>query len=289
MKQTNLYCVHGGIGKQVIFTSMIEELAKRDNNKISVGSGFPEVYKYHPKVVSSPQWSGGDLNYDIAEYFSDIIFREPYVSSYSKRDRHILDEWPKMFGLNPFEQGGLSVQPDLYLGQQFITEAKNMNEKLASDFIMVQWTGGQPAQGATQNKQYPVNNMTEGRNVQNYADIWLALAEEFPNYKFLLYRLPNEPVSIPETITNRVAFANTNALTYAAMLKHAKTFVSLDSSLQHFSAARQINKPGVVMWGTVTKREMIGHSMHENLRSYSATEVKVEPQEVVDAVRKVLS
>ena len=49
MKQTNLYCVHGGIGKQVIFTSMIEALAARDENKISVGSGFPDVYKYHPK------------------------------------------------------------------------------------------------------------------------------------------------------------------------------------------------------------------------------------------------
>src|SRR5210317_918674 len=288
MKQTNLYCVHGGIGKQVIFTSMIEALAARDENKISVGSGFPDVYKYHPKVVSSPQWSGGDLNYDIAEYFSDIIFREPYVSSYSKRDRHILDEWPQMFGLDPFEDGGLNIQPDLYLGQQFIAEAKTMFEKLASEFIMVQWTGGQAAQSVNANKQYPVNNMTEGRNVQNYADIWLSLAEEFPNYKFLLYRLPNEPVSIPESISSRVAYANTNALTYAAMLKHAKTFVSLDSSLQHFAAAKQINKAGVVMWGTVTKKEMIGHNIHQNLKSYSATEVKVEPKEVIDTVKNII-
>jgi len=42
------------------------------------------------------------------------------------------------------------------------------------------------------------------------------------------------------------------------------------------------------MWGTVTKREMIGHSMHENLKSYSATEVKVEPNDVVDSVKKII-
>ena len=31
MKKTNLYIVSGGVGKQVLFTNLIEDLAKKDN------------------------------------------------------------------------------------------------------------------------------------------------------------------------------------------------------------------------------------------------------------------
>ena len=74
MKKTNLYVAHGGIGKCVLFSSLIDAFSERDNDKISIACGFPEVLKFHPKINSAPQWTGGDLRHDIAEYFDDIIF-----------------------------------------------------------------------------------------------------------------------------------------------------------------------------------------------------------------------
>ena len=180
MKKTNLYVAHGGIGKCVLFSSLIDIFSKRDNNKISIACGFPEVFKFHPKINSAPQWTGGDLRHDIAEYFDDIIFREPYVSQYAKRDRHIVKEWARLFGFD-LDVEGMDMQPDLFINPQWSGEAKNIYDKFIQEkFIMLQFTGGQPADNHyVQGKGYTQNAMTQGRNLQNYYDMMLALGEEF--------------------------------------------------------------------------------------------------------------
>ena len=122
MKKTNLYVAHGGIGKCVLFSSLIDTFSKRDNDKISIACGFPDVFKFHPKINSAPQWTGGDLRHDIAEYFNDIIFREPYVSQYAKRDRHIVTEWARCFGFE-LETEGKDMQPDIVINPQWVGEA----------------------------------------------------------------------------------------------------------------------------------------------------------------------
>ncbi len=282
----NLYPIKGGIGKNVAFTALIEPLAQRDGKKIAIGSGFPGVFKPHPRVAGVMGSITPEAITPVADKFDDIVMREPYVSNYCKGDRHILDEWARLYDLPPLEKGGFHARPDLYLPSQIIQQAEKLNAQLKRKFFIVQWTGGQPPQNVKRTGKYPDNSLTRGRNVKNYQAIMSALAEAFPEHLFLLYALPNEPVDMPEHIRGRVARATAHALAYAELLKYSDGFVALDSSLQHFGAARQIGKKGVVLWGRKTTPERIGYAFHTNLNSVVDEGVEVPVERVLDALKK---
>lgn len=287
MEKPNLYPIKGGIGKCVVFTALIEKLASKTGRKIVVGSGFPGVFASHPKVAGTMRGISADAISLAADKLEDIVMREPYISNYCKGDRHILDEWARLYDLEPFEQGGYHAQPDLVLNESIVKAAETLRDKINKPFFIVQWTGGQPPGNVKNNKKYPVNSLTQGRNVKNYKEIMLALAEAYPAHLFLLYALPNEPVEIPAALKGRVGRAKAPALAYAELLKYADGFVGLDSSLQHFGAARQINKKGVVLWGQKTTPDKIGYAFHANLNSTADGEVTVPPNMVVDALAMI--
>lgn len=284
----NLYPIKGGIGKCVAFSALIEPLAAQDGKQIAVGCGFPIVFKFHPKVAGVMASITPEAITPVADKFDDIVMREPYISNYCKGDRHILDEWAKLYGLAPFENGGFNARPDLNVGAQLVEQAEKLKAQLKRKFFIVQWTGGQPPQNIKRNGKYPDNSLTRGRNVKNYQAIMTALAKAYPEHLFLVYALPNEPVQMPERLKGRIARANAHALAYAELLRHSDGFVALDSSLQHFAAARQIDKQGVVLWGKKTTPERIGYSFHTNLNSTSDDEVTVPPEQVVTALRKII-
>lgn len=287
-QRPNLYTIKGGIGKCVAFTALIRKLAARDGKKIAVACGFPGVFSRNPNVGATLASITPEAIGQVADKFEDIIFREPYISNYIKGDRHILDEWAKLYDLAPFEHGGFNARPDLELRDVFIKQADELKEKLKRKFLIVQWTGGQPPNNLKRGGKYPDNYLTKGRNVKNYQDIMVALAKAYPQHVFLLYALPNEPVEMPERIRGRVARAKLPSLTYAAALQHADGFVALDSSLQHFAAAEQIDQKGVVLWGQKTTPEKIGYAFHTNLNSTAEGEVIVPPDQVVEALKKIV-
>lgn len=286
-QKPNLYLIKGGIGKCVLFTSMINRLAEKTGRKIVVGSGFPAVFGFHPKVAGTMRSITQDAITPVANKFEDIVMREPYISKYCKGDRHILDEWARLYEIEPFEKGGFHVRPDLVLSAGAIKGANQLLEKIKRPFFIVQWTGGQPPNNLKNQKKYPDNYLTKARNVKNYKEIMLALAEAFPAHLFLLYALPNEPVEMPPELRGRVARAQAPALAYAELLKYADGFVGLDSSLQHFAAASQIGRKGVVLWGEKTTADKIGYAFHTNLNSTASGEVTVPPAAVVDALMKI--
>lgn len=282
----NLYPIKGGIGKCVVFTALIEKLANKTGRKIAVGSGFPGVFASHPKVAATMRNISSEAISTVANRFEDIVMREPYISAYCKGDRHILDEWARLYELEPFESGGYAARPDLVINNELVKHAGLLRAKIAKPFFIVQWTGGQPPGNFKDGKKYPSNSLTNARNVRNYKEIMLALAEAYPEHLFLLYALPNEPVEMPARLRGRVVRAKAPALAYAGLLKYSDGFVALDSSLQHFGAARQINKNGVVLWGQKTTPEKIGYAFHVNLNSIAANEVIVPAGAVVDALAK---
>ncbi len=287
-QKPNLYPIKGGIGKCVLFTALIEKLADATGRKVVVGSGFPGVFASHPQVAGTMKSISAEAIEKVADRFEDIVMREPYVSNYCKGDRHILDEWARLYGLEPFSRGGYYAKPDLILNEVVVKQANQIRTQLKKPFFMVQWTGGQPPGNFKNDKKYPDNYLTQARNVRNYKDIMSALAEAFPEHLFLVYALPNEPVQMPEHVRARVARARAPALAYAELLKHADGFVALDSSLQHFGAARQIERKGVVLWGQKTTPDKIGYATHTNLTSSVSGEVVVPPADVVDALAKIV-
>lgn len=284
----SLYPIKGGIGKCVLFTSLIDPLVARTGSKIAVACGFPGVFAFHPQVAMTMKGITPEAITPVADKFEDIVMREPYVSNYCKGDRHILDEWARLYGLEPLEKGGFHSRPDLVLGETFIRQSDSINAQLKRPFIIVQWTGGQPPNNFKNKNKYPDNYLTQARNVRNYQDIMSALGEAYPEHLFLIYALPNEPVEMPVHLKSRIARARAPALAYAALLKHADSFVALDSSLQHFGAAQQIGKKGVVLWGQKTTPETIGYSFHTNLNSTVEGQVVVPPADVVTALNKII-
>lgn len=285
----NLYPIKGGIGKCVAFTPLIRKLSARDGKHIAVAAGFPNVFALHPEVGGTVSTIEPATLTKVADKFDDIIYREPYISNYCKGDRHILDEWARMFGVEPFAQGGFNARPDLVLAPELEKKGEELGEKIQRRFIVVQWTGGQPAKNVAANAKYPDNYLIQGRNVRNYQDIMSVMAEAFPEHQFLVYALPNEPVEFPEHLHPRMLRAKAPALAYAALLRKADSFVALDSSLQHFGAATQVNKKGVVLWGQTTTPETIGYAFHENLNSTAQGHVEVPPKLVVDSLKKLVA
>lgn len=287
-QRPNLYPIKGGIGKCVAFTALIDKLVTKDGKKIAVASGFPGVFAFHPKVAGAMKSITPEAIQPVVDKFDDIVFREPYISSYIKGDRHILDEWARLYGMEPFEGGGFNARPDLYVRDVIQTQTDELAKKIGQKFFIVQWTGGQPPNNFKNKNKYPDNYLTKARNVKNYQEIMLALAEAYPDHLFVIYALPNEPVQMPEPIRPRMRRLNAPSLAYASLLKHADSFVALDSSLQHYAAARQVGKKGVVLWGHKTTPEQIGYSFHTNLTSTDAEQVTVPPAKVLDALKAVL-
>ena len=87
MKKTNLYVVTGGIGKEILFSNLIEDLSHKDDNLISVASPFAPLFALHPQVYSIVDLSRIDpmnvtfptINFEIIDkYFDEIIYFEPY-------------------------------------------------------------------------------------------------------------------------------------------------------------------------------------------------------------------
>ena len=287
-QRPNLYTIKGGIGKCVAFTALIEKLASRDGKKIAVACGFPGVFAFHPSVAGALKSITPEAIAPVAQKFDDIVMREPYISNYIKGDRHLLDEWARLYGLEPFKQGAFHARPDLVVRDVIVTQTEQLAQKIGQKFFIVQWTGGQPPNNFKNKNKYPDNYLTKARNVRNYREIMLALAEAYPDHLFVVYALPNEPVQMPEEIRGRIRRINAPSLAYAALLKHADSFVALDSSLQHFGAARQVGRKGVVLWGNKTKPEQIGYSFHTNLNSTVDDEVVVPPARVLDALQALL-
>jgi ADP-heptose:LPS heptosyltransferase len=286
-EKPNLYTIKGGIGKCAAFTPLINKLAQKDGKKIAVASGYPGVFNFHPQVSGTLKTITPEGIKPVVDQFDNIIMREPYVSNYIKGDRHILDEWANLYDLEPFDKGGYYARPDLVLGEMFLSQAEQLKTKLPKPFFIVQWTGGQPPNNFKNNKKYPDNYLTKARNVKNYQDIMLTLAEAYPEHIFLVFALPNEPVQMPESIRPRIARAKAHALAFAGLLKYADGFIALDSSLQHFAASEQISKKGVVLWGHKTTPETIGYNFHSNLTSSEADTVYVEPIRVIDALTAI--
>ncbi|MGH1460647.1 MAG: hypothetical protein ACRBB6_01300 [Neptuniibacter sp.] len=288
-QKPNLYTIKGGIGKCVAFTALIEQLAKKDGKKIVVGAGYPGVFNAHPNVAGTLKGITEQAITPVADQFDNIVWREPYVSNYCKGNSHILDEWAKLYGMKPLKGGGYNSRPDLVVPEGFQKQSEELKSRIEKPFFIVQWTGGQPPNNFNNKKKYPDNYLTKGRNVRNYQEIMLALAEEYPDHQFLIFALPNEPIEVPASLKSRVLRAKAGVLAFADLLRSADSFIALDSCLQHFGAARQIDKKGVVLWGQTTRPERIGYSCHTNLNSSDDDQVIVPVPDVLDSLKAILN
>lgn len=251
----HIYVVTGGIGKHAMFSALIEGLADKHGEKISIVSAYPDIFKFHPKVEHSAEF-GEPGFYDecVARENSHIHHAEPYYSDYVKGESHLTMEWAKLHGV-PITDAAT----DIYIDDFAVEEAERFREK-NKKFIITQFSGGQS----------PVNfNSTRSHiNMGQIRDYPRELAQEvvgkinekYPDVTVLNYALPNEQsANLDGTISIQAPY-----LFYVALLQMCSAYVCIDSSLHHFAANRFNPRKGVVIWGS-TGPKNLGYTKNINI------------------------
>lgn len=246
-----VYIVEGGIGKHVIFTSLIPELAK--NEKIIIMSTYPDIFDNNPFVYrslsrnSSYQWDDLMMKKD-----TELFFYEPYYDlNYVKGEKNLIQAWCN--GLNIEYKEDLT--PQLYLNSNLKEEAIRFKQTTGK-FIIIQFTGSQSPLYV--NNNYFINNGA----IKNYPyekvlEVIQGIKQKNPELQIVNFALSNESKPIENVIT-----LNTSYLMYAALLEEAESFICIDSSLVHFAGALQ--KKGIALWGA-TNPKTLGYDFHINL------------------------
>jgi hypothetical protein len=252
----NIYLVEGGIGKHVMFSALIPQLAK--DEKIIVVSGYSDIFEYHPLVeVSVPYDLPGFYDKYIKDTKNNIFHSEPYYSNYIKGDRHMIESWCHLYNLGYDEQ----IIPELYTMEDFEKEAKKFSEENGK-FIIVQFSGSQSPLNFDVTPYHANNRFGQ---IKDYPRV---LAQKlinnikirWPHIKILNFALPNEEHFRLENCVSIEA----PYFFYNSLLQYCESFIAIDSSLQHFSGNRFLKKKGVVLWGA-TGPSQLGYSKNNNI------------------------
>jgi hypothetical protein len=129
------------------------------------------------------------------------------------------------------------MSPDILLPFSFEQDSERFIKE-NGDFIIVQLTGGQSPLNSNLDKKFVLQG--QKKNYIQAQKLINNIHEKYPDLKILNYSLPNEN-QLENTIQISAPY-----LFYVALLKKAKTFIAIDSSLNHMSAVA--GKKGVVLW-----------------------------------------
>ena len=252
--ELNTYIVEGGVGKCTSFTALVDKLAEKSGQPIQVYTPYVQCFANNPnvKLVFEQTIPLEDQRIMASD---NIYYSEPYKSNFQFGNQHLIEAYCNLHDVE-FET---SMVPKLYTDhlKSEVDKWKTEN-KISEDYILVQFTGGQSGWvGGAANTPY--NNNNPGRVYPQ----WLAqtvintIKQKYPKCTIIDCTLPNEPAYI-NTIKCDLHWSFLHEL-----LKGARTFIGIDSCLQHFSAS--IGKRGIVVWGS-TRWTQFGYTHNTNLQ-----------------------
>lgn len=251
----NIYTVQGGIGKHVMFSALIEKLSEKDGDKIIVVSAYPDLFKYHPRVeVSANFHEAGFYDKYIKGTDNNIIAREPYLSNYIKGEMHFIEALAELLEVEYDND-----LPDIYIDNFAIEESQRFVENFP-DFVVTQFSGGQSPINFDANRPFMQMGQLKDYPRDLAQDVVNMIKKENPDYTILNYALPNEATyNLENTIHIESPY-----LFYIGLLQYCKTYIAIDSSLQHFAANRYNKNQGIVMWGS-TDPKCLGYQKNVNV------------------------
>jgi len=333
MKKTNLYALTGGVGKAVLFTNLIEDLSKRDNNLISIVSPFftNELFTYHPLVHSVldiakiDHFFYSELTFvgpQMATYFDEIIFFEPYLSNYLKSEQHIIDIWRQGLSLpsttntytdvrgkdmahHNFEENrllsslgqasefqpshGRTQEREQQRGRTKAFAPPLTEETQSSQYIIVQLKGGT-------NKDLPGDESTKTlkfqRDYHNTYQLLYTLSDHFKNYYFVVVKTSQDEYDKRLfDIPNIYFVEDIELLDIQHIVNDCLTFVTIDSCVQHFAASKSYLKKGIVMWGNALgpRPNTIGHQHNVNLTSEKIDQVYISDETIIKELENIIN
>jgi hypothetical protein len=264
----NIYVVQGGIGKHVMFSSLIEKLAEKDGEKILVVSAYSDLFKFHPKVEFSADFGqAGFYDKYVKETEHKIIYSEPYYSGYVRGKTHLIQNWAELYGVN-YEND----VPDIYMDDYSLEECERFVEDFPN-FIITQFSGGQSPINADLSRPFTGHN----GQIRDYPrelaqEVVNKIKKKYPDMTIVNYSMPNESTyNLKDTTPLESPY-----LFYVSLATYCKSFISIDSSLQHFAANRYNQKQGVVIWGS-TSPDCLGYSKNINLTNKSTEDHVMRP------------
>lgn len=252
-----LIAVEGGMGKNVMLTSLMPELHKY-YDEIYVCSPYFDVFKGCSHVTDAYPITQGSSIYTelVLDDTCDVLWKEPYSNqSFIKKKCHLFEAWAEEYCIT-LSKSAMDYIPcldsiDKLPNVKSITT--NVLESIGDKYILLQLSGGQSPLTDFSKGNVPYNNINEGikRNYPYGQELVDLLVKKYPGYKIIHYALPNEPQY------NGCQLIQAPFIVYHELAKHAKAIVCIDSSLQHLSVGTNDNM--VVIWGE-TRPEHFGYS-----------------------------
>lgn len=246
MKKRVVIQMEGGLGKQVALSALVPYFKER-YEQVEVLSSYPAVFMNNPNVHRVLAYN---TPYAYEEYFKDaddIVYPCGYRDSdFRKRRIHLLEAACNSINI-PYDK---TMAPALYTTEtekMIITDAIN---KLGN-FIILQSHGSRTPGGPK-----TPNIMAKDFDIHKMEEIVKQIKSLYPQLTIINFSLPDE-VEIAGTV--KMDF---NWPIWFGLVENCETFIAIDSSLQHMSAA--YNKKGIVLWGA-TNPNCFGWSHNVNL------------------------
>jgi ADP-heptose:LPS heptosyltransferase len=306
MKKQIIVQIKGGLGKHIIFTSLLPKLKEKYSEGVHISASHSSVFTSNPNVATLNEWQ--NLDYKNILNNSKIVASDPYSQEdFIMKRQHLLETWADMLEIN---YDPLNDLPSLYFEdneledwEKIYSEFKNnINNK---PFFLIQMAGGQNpnsyAGGGFQNS-FSTNSdpLKRAYPLIDFISLVKKLKSEFPDHEIIRFGLPNE--LIPFEISQDVIDIKKNmSYKFFSMLSNeADCVISIDSSLQHITAVGR--KPSIVIWGE-TSPEHFGYNMHINLKEKQDYEIAgywsllgpgdklvkfPSPENVIDSVKKYI-
>lgn len=263
-KKDLVYIIGGGIGNQVMRTSIFNEL-KEKYNEIYIIAPYSDIFEIND-VEGAYQQAPNSLYEQLIKDNDEVevVAENPYNNSdFIKKTIHFNDAVRDLFGL---ERKGteecMNETPVLPVAEKHPEVVKDvedfLNKQKKHKYILVQNTGGQSPLDPNTQIQGPEPLV---RNYKWMEELVKLLQNKYKDYTFIQYKLPNEKL-IEGCISVEKPYLWYRVLGEKLAEDKDNFAVVIDSSLQHILAGTKLKT--FVLWGE-TRPEHFGHSCHINL------------------------
>lgn len=265
----DLFIITGGIGKHICFSSCLNKF-----EKVNIMSAWPEIFKNHPNVNFSYNYNLSPIKDDTVflNKFNNIYNVEAYDSYFFRNKIHLVKNYRKILKQDLEED----IYNEIYFTEKEEQDLKSLLSQL-DNFVLVQFMGSDEGQTET--------------DFEGSRGLIKSEAQEIIN--ILNFDLKLNVVNVHSSVD---LFSNTakidltlNFMNYAHLLKYAKGFIGIDSSLNHMSANKFCSTKGVVLWNDINVKERFCYDKNINLITNTPNIMRFNPKEIIDSFEKTLN
>lgn len=250
-----LFICNGGLGKHIMATSMMAELAEVHDH-VYVISPYQDVFLACPSVDKCFLPGDPAIKDLILDDSVKLITTDPYDhSDFIRHKVHVLDAWRDIVGLPAQNETDLALPSLNPMRVPFVFDNyTKIFKDVKEPFILLQFYGGQSC--LQLNNNYQPRQEALKRNYPYATELVRMLQERYPDVALYAYSLPTEP--LPDGVKRFDA----HYLHFRLLASRALAVICIDSSLQHLCTG--VNDNVYVIWGE-TRPEHFGWSCNHNL------------------------